>query len=86
MYHQQTQALSALWEAVRLAEPEGHIRCFLDEGALMKTLLSKQQQQYRSAGPTSYLDNILAAFSQQNQAHTCQSKRTGHRTAKPKLC
>jgi LuxR family maltose regulon positive regulatory protein len=84
MCHQETQALSALWEAVRLAEPEGYIRSFVDEGAPMEALLSKLREELRSAGPTSYLDTILATFFQQNKAHKRQSKRTGHHTPRPK--
>src|SRR5206468_9068672 len=65
MCHQETQALSALSEAVRLSEPEGYIRSFVDEGAPMAALLSRLQEQRREAGPTPYLDTLLAAFPQQ---------------------
>jgi len=84
MCHQETQALSALWEAVRLAEPEGYICSFVDEGAPMETLLSKLREAFRSAGPIPYLDTILAAFFQQSKAHKRQSQRTGRHTPRPK--
>ena len=62
MHQQERQALDALSEAVRLAEPEGYIRSFVDEGLPMVTLLSQLREQYRSNGQTPYLDTVLAAF------------------------
>ena len=38
MCQDETQALSALRDAIRLAEPEGYIRSFVDEGASMESL------------------------------------------------
>ncbi len=84
MSQEETQALFALSEAVRLAEQEGYIRSFVDEGAPMEALLSKQREELRSTGPTPYPDTILAAFFQQNKVHKRQSQRTGHHTPKPK--
>ncbi len=63
MGHQETQALTVLAQAVRLAEPEGYVRRFVDEGALMAALLSKLQKQQRKQGPTPYLDSLLVVFS-----------------------
>ncbi len=67
MLHQEAQALVALSEAIRLAEPEGYIRSFVDEGAPMATLLSQLRQEQRKHGPTSYLDTVLAAFPEQSK-------------------
>jgi LuxR family maltose regulon positive regulatory protein len=67
MCHEETQALDVLCEAVRLAEPEGYIRCFVDEGASMAALLSRLREKQRPSGKTPYLDTVLAAFSQQNK-------------------
>ncbi|HEY4037107.1 MAG TPA: LuxR family transcriptional regulator, partial [Ktedonobacteraceae bacterium] len=64
MCHKERQALDILSEAVRLAEPEGYIRSFIDEGALMEHLLSRLREEHGRYGPTPYLDTILAAFSQ----------------------
>lgn len=75
MYQQETLALSALSEAVRLAEPENYIRSFVDEGAVMVTLLSCLRQGQRKVGPTPYLDTILAAFPQQRAVGAPQAKR-----------
>jgi LuxR family maltose regulon positive regulatory protein len=66
MHQQETLALSALSEAVHLAEPEDYIRIFVDEGATMAALLSRLRQEQREAGPTPYLDTLLAAFPHQS--------------------
>jgi LuxR family maltose regulon positive regulatory protein len=63
MRHDERQALSALAEAVRRAEPEGYIRVFADEGAPLAALLARLRDQERRRGPTPYLDTLLAAFS-----------------------
>jgi len=60
---QEHEALSALAEAMRLAEPEGYIRSFVEEGAPMETLLSSLRAQEQKQGPTPYLDIVLASFS-----------------------
>lgn len=62
MNQQEHAALSALAEVVRLAEPEGYIRSFVDEGAPMEALLSTLRARQRRQGPTPYLDTLLAAF------------------------
>ena len=61
-------ALSALSQAVRLAEPEGYIRSFVDEGVPMAVLLSRLRDQQRKQGSTLYLDSVLAAFAPQTGA------------------
>ena len=84
MCHQEKQALDALLQAVRLAEPEGYIRSFVDEGAPMETLLSQLRQEQGKARPTPYLDTVLAAFPQQNKEYAHQPKRAGeHSKAQP---
>ena len=82
MLHQEMQALDTLSQAVRLAEPEGYIRCFVDEGAPMAALLSQLREKQRLSGPTPYLDTVLAAFPQQSQTHEQQLKRARPRTRK----
>jgi LuxR family maltose regulon positive regulatory protein len=62
------QALTALSEAVRLGEPEGYIRSFVDEGALVADLLRKLRQEQCQTGPTPYLDTLLAAFAKESKA------------------
>lgn len=74
MCNYREQALSALSVAVRLAEPEGYIRRFADEGAPMATLLSGLQEQQRQQGPTPYLDTLLAAFAKHGKGRKRQQK------------
>jgi LuxR family maltose regulon positive regulatory protein len=69
-----SEALSALQEALTLAEPEGWIRIFVDEGPPMATLL----QQVAAAGGTSpYITRLLEAFgiltNQQQEAEPAQT-------------
>jgi len=82
MCHQQEQALSTLSEAVRLAEPEGYLRTFVDEGAPMAALLSQLREKQRPFGQTLYLDTMLAAFPQQSKMYQRQSKQARPRTRK----
>jgi LuxR family maltose regulon positive regulatory protein len=53
------EALAALERALSLAEPEGYVRTFVDEGAPMAALLS--QAASRSIAPD-YVGKLLAAF------------------------
>jgi LuxR family transcriptional regulator, maltose regulon positive regulatory protein len=55
-----THALERLKQALTLAEPEGYIRLFVDEGTPMATLLSLVQEQ--GLGPRGYLQTLLAAY------------------------
>jgi LuxR family maltose regulon positive regulatory protein len=58
------QALNPLERALSLAEPEGYVRTFVDEGALMAELLKAFSAQ-RSASLTvsqAYVDRLLSAF------------------------
>ncbi len=80
MNHEEPRALSALLEAIRLAEPEGYIRSFVDEGAPMHALLSKLREQQCQAGLTSYLDMVLAAFPQQMQMQESYLKQKEEHT------
>jgi LuxR family maltose regulon positive regulatory protein len=75
MCRQMPKALTALAQAVSLAEPEGYMRRFLDEGSLMYTLLSTLRGQERKQGPTPYLDRLLEACLPGRQAR--QSTKTG---------
>jgi LuxR family maltose regulon positive regulatory protein len=69
MCQQNRQALDALREAVRLGEPEGYIRSFVDEGTQIEALLYQLRKHDRRNGPTPYLDTLLAAFQQECMAH-----------------
>ena len=74
--HEEPQALAALSEAVRLGEPEGYIRSFVEEGAAMETLLYRLRKRHAKQGPTPYLDILLTAFRQESKAHQPAEKST----------
>jgi len=57
------QALAALERALSLAEPEGYVRIFVDEGEAMRLLIEKQSRN-RDYPLSDYVDKLLAAFTQ----------------------
>ena|SRR5215213_2897223 len=67
--HESNEALAALERALRLAEPEGYVRLFVDEGMLMAALLFELLKA-RGRGPRDaqqhpllgYVRRLLAAF------------------------
>lgn len=59
----QALAHSALERALTLAEPEGYLRIFVDEGDAMRRLLEKQAHN-RDNPLQGYVDKLLAAFPQ----------------------
>jgi LuxR family maltose regulon positive regulatory protein len=69
MCYDEQEALTVLAQAVHLAEPEGFMRFFVDEGASMPTLLARLRDQERKQGPTPYLDTLPAAFSPGSATH-----------------
>jgi LuxR family maltose regulon positive regulatory protein len=60
-----TEALAVLTRALTLAEPEGYIRLFVDEGTPMVTLL--RQAHARGIAPD-YVATLLSAFGEQPRA------------------
>jgi LuxR family maltose regulon positive regulatory protein len=67
MLKQEGQALDALSQATLLAEPEGYIRSFVDEGAQIEALLYRMRKRDCRNGPTPYLDTLLTAFQQERK-------------------
>ena len=65
---EESQALAALSEAMRLGEPEGYLRSFVEEGASMEALLYRLRKRCAKQGPTPYLDTLLTAFQQESKA------------------
>jgi LuxR family maltose regulon positive regulatory protein len=57
-HHQQPQALAALEQALRLAEPEGYIRTFVDESAPMAALLLNLLPTRRQPTPPEALPSV----------------------------
>jgi LuxR family maltose regulon positive regulatory protein len=72
--NEEPQALAAISEALRLGEPEGYIRIFVDEGAPVADLVSRLREQQCQTGPTLYLDTLLAAFAQGSKRYRGSSK------------
>jgi LuxR family maltose regulon positive regulatory protein len=60
-HHQADQAFAALADAFVLAEPEGYIRTFVDEGRPLAELLEGFRERPSEVGQA-YLDSVLAAF------------------------
>ena len=65
MQNAEQAALESLAQATRLAEPEGYIRSFVNEGAPIAALLATLRERERKHGPVSYLDTLLTAFEQE---------------------
>jgi LuxR family transcriptional regulator, maltose regulon positive regulatory protein len=55
-------ALTALEQALALAEPEGYVRIFVDEGAPLAELLTWFSRSLAAAPLRPYIDRLLAAF------------------------
>jgi LuxR family transcriptional regulator, maltose regulon positive regulatory protein len=86
MLAEEQVAFTLLSQALQLAEPEGYIRRFVDEGPQMAVLLTGLRNQQREHGPTSYLDTVLAAFRQDGTTPEHQPERAGqHMTIQPLL-
>jgi LuxR family maltose regulon positive regulatory protein len=60
---------------VRLGEPEGYVRSFVEEGEALAVLLCKLREEQRKVGPTPYLDHVLMVFLKPGQRSPGSSKR-----------
>jgi LuxR family transcriptional regulator, maltose regulon positive regulatory protein len=76
MQQEEMQALDALSEAIRLAEPQGYIRSFVDAGAPMETLLQQLRKQNLKQGLTLYLDTLLTTFQQKSMVYVQAEEQT----------
>jgi LuxR family maltose regulon positive regulatory protein len=63
-----SQALALMQRALALAEPEGYVRIFVDEGEPMRLLL-KMQSRDQDKTFLGYVDKLLAAFPQAPEAN-----------------
>jgi LuxR family maltose regulon positive regulatory protein len=70
---QDAQAMDALGEALSLAEPEGYLRIFLDEGEPIARLL--RQAASRGMAPA-YITKLLAAFGLESAKETSSKVRS----------
>ncbi len=80
MHAEEREAFTLLAQALQLAEPEGYIRRFVDEGSSMAILLTGLRNQQRKHGPTPYVDTVLAAFGQGGTTPEHQPEAAGQRT------
>ena len=55
--------------ALNLAEPEGYLRIFVDEGKAMTELLSILNESHEDKGLREYIRKLLSAFEKQSDAH-----------------
>jgi LuxR family maltose regulon positive regulatory protein len=62
-----TQAGAALTQALRLAQPEGYLRIFLDEGKAMRRLLLKLRAQLDATALQLYAEQVVQAFNAQRR-------------------
>jgi LuxR family maltose regulon positive regulatory protein len=76
-----TEALIALAQAVTLAEPEGYVRLFLDEGEPLLQLLSQLTATGHSA--SSYIQKLLAAGESLEQEQTAPRYRSKEPRPRP---
>jgi len=56
-----SQALASMERALALADPEGYVRIFVDEGEPMRALIEKEARSQATAFP-GIVDKLLAAF------------------------
>jgi LuxR family maltose regulon positive regulatory protein len=77
---EEDQALVALSEAVRLGEPEGYIRSFVEEGEAMQALLGKLREKQCQVSSIPYLDRVLAVFPKPSQTPASQPKSMAKQT------
>lgn len=71
-----TQAMSALEHALKLAEPEGYLRFFINEGEAMRLLISDFRLTIgKAVHPLRrYVEKLMAAFSQSTQPQNQKSQ------------
>lgn len=80
----QPRALAALERAMALAEPEGYVRIFVNEGEAMRLLVEKFSR--NSTNPLfGYADKLLAAFRQQEAAANLAGPKSTIRQQKSDL-
>ncbi len=66
-----SNALAAVEHALKLAEPEGYLRTFVDEGEAMRLLIlnfKSTNEKQTAHSPVNYVNKLLAAFSQPAEA------------------
>jgi LuxR family transcriptional regulator, maltose regulon positive regulatory protein len=65
-----TSALEPLARALALAEPEGFVRIFVDEGTSVAELLRRLESQAETLHMRRYIRRLLSAFEEQEDVHS----------------
>lgn len=79
-----SEALQVLDKVLQLAEPEGYIRLFLDEGPSFAQLLRAQLERYEKLGSSTYtrfiryIRFLLAEFAREVQAPSASLEKSPH--------
>jgi LuxR family maltose regulon positive regulatory protein len=72
----QTAGMSTLADALAAAAPEGYVRVFVDEGALMARLLARLATASRAAAvPPPYMERLTRAFQPGRASHVAHTTR-----------
>jgi LuxR family maltose regulon positive regulatory protein len=83
----QSQALAVLERALALAEPEGYLRIFVDEGEEMRLLILDFRTMFEKQAPpgihrlSAYVNHLLAAFPESTAAvsqHKIANRKHSH--------
>jgi LuxR family maltose regulon positive regulatory protein len=84
------QAMRVLGRVLALAEPEGYVRVFVDEGPPMRALLAawlassaRQHDARGTSASAAYVEMLLAAFPATEAQHDRGRKDVGRREASP---
>jgi LuxR family maltose regulon positive regulatory protein len=79
------QAVATLEQALTLAEPEGYVRMFVEEGKPMQLLMADLRMRIADAGLRSYAERLLAAFSSAASADGAAPDRSEIRIPKSNM-
>ncbi|HEV2656230.1 MAG TPA: LuxR C-terminal-related transcriptional regulator, partial [Ktedonobacteraceae bacterium] len=70
------QAQHTIAQVLALAQPEGYMRLFLDEGITLAALLRTTRSKLNEPVLTTYVDTLLAAFEQERSTSTPLAQTT----------
>ena len=67
---QNEQALQSIYDALLLAEPNGYVRVFINEGNAMKQLLNQHLSTTRDSSLQDYVERLVTAFNTKSEPIT----------------
>ena len=71
-----TQALRKLTDCLTLAEPEGFVRTFIDEGPTMQSLLAKWLSNAKTTSLQEYANHLLSQFQTEPDIKSAEKEKT----------